>query len=367
MSAKLWIEEAAGQHDDESVKLAKLLAEVLNMLPDVRAELELVEGLDLGDVPWPVNEFKARIFWSTYVLDLRGSPVLKDLVKHMATRFPPRTAEFRYFLELRRTTGPRTWYDPPSPLEAQFVGSGAAQPMINRRKLRDELTKLHEEGYRTLNITGAAESGKSFSYQLVQGLADQEDLPLILVDIAEWGTEPFFARDLVDRIAGQLKIKVDTEHLHSVPDPNTRARLLMFALRDEFPASKKPRWIMVDGLDRANVQPDARAFVEKFLQSIDVNGQPTNVRLVVTGFTGKLPPQTCRDSISAITYGDVRELFAQVALSQLGNPASDAKLDEWADTVWSAYRPPEHTLTDLGASIYELVRGKVLARIEQPA
>jgi len=365
MSTRFWIGEPASQHDEESERLAVLLAEVLNVPADVRAELELIPGLDMKEVPWPINEFKARIFWSTYVLDLRGSPTLKGLVEHMATRFPPRMVEFRHFLQLRSVAGSSTWYEPPSPLEAQFVGSGAAQPMINRRRLRDELCKLHEEGYRTLNITGASESGKSFSYQLVQALAVEEELPLVLVDIAEWGTEQFGARDLVDRITAQLKVGLDTSHLATVPDPNTRARLLMFALRDVFPASRKTHWIMIDGLDRANVESDARAFVEKLLQSIDVNGQPANVRLVVTGFKGKLPPLTCRDSIAAITRTDVRELFAQVAISQLGQPATAAELDDWTDTVWAAYQPPEVTLTELGASIYGLVRDRIRTRIEQ--
>lgn len=361
MTTRLWIDETTAQPDETSVALVELLSKVLFYKEKIQPELEAIKEIDLAAVRWPGGDFSARVFWSGYVLDLRQAGLLKPLVSHMATRFPAKKADFLAFLMRRTARLATSWYEVQNPLEAQFVGTGAVQPMINRRRLRDELCKLHKDGFRTMNITGGSSSGKTFSFQLVRALAQRERFPVLLVDVADWGSERFTARHLVDRIASHRKFTVPADAALAAPDAHTRARELMTAVEDHFPeaAASTPWWLVIDGLDRANVDLDARAFVEKLLRSVDVNGRLGEVRLVVTGFDGLLPPQTCREAIGAITRGDVRELF-EVSAAQLDYPATDAELDEWTDRVWNAYDPAVDDLTDLGALIYQTVRDELL-------
>lgn len=353
----LWIDEIATEHDDASRDLVDLLASVLRMQSEVRDALEAIDGIDMAEVPWPAVTFKARQFWTAYVLDLRRAASLKKLVASMAEQFPPKRADFTRFLQLSAAR-PAGWYTVGDPLNAQFVGPGASHPMIDRKRLRESLGALHSEGYRTLNITGGPASGKTFSLQLVQALAQHARFPILHVDVADWGTEKFTAVSLVQAFAKQLQIKIKISSESSVPDPHTRARLLLFEFRDAFPTSDRVRWIVIDGLDRANVDPDARAFVERLLKSIDVDGKPENVRLVVTGFDGLLPDDSRKDPIGTITRDDVFALF-DLSTKQLAHDVTPAKLEKWTDKVWNAFDPAKNDLGDLGDSVYNIVHGEI--------
>ncbi|TDO69281.1 hypothetical protein EV651_101321 [Kribbella sp. VKM Ac-2571] len=365
MSARLWIEESTDEKDEQTTALAILLAEVVKYRRDVEKELETITQIDVADIYWD-EQFQARAFWTGYVLDLRRKGLLRYVVEHMATRFPPRREDFEYYLKLKVAKRGTAWYEPPDPLDAMFVGPGTSQPMINRSKLRAELRKLSKEGFRTLNITGGSASGKTYSYQLLQVLSRAEGFPMLLVDVAEWGTERFGALELAQRLAGHFKFAISAEVVADVPDPHTRARLLMNELRDNFPPVRNPRWIVIDGLDRANVDPDARGLVEKLLRSVDVNAELGEVKLVVTGFDGLVPPKTRKEPISPITRPDVRQLFA-VAAAHLGYPATDAELDSWTAQVWDGSDPAADEFALAGETIYGIARETICSLTGQSA
>lgn len=349
----LWIDQPATEHDEASKELVELLTEVLRLPQEAREAIEEVPDIDLGDVAWPVP-FRARRFWTQNVLDLRRKAALKQLIENMAERFPPRRDDFVRFLELRSVEG-GGWYAIDHPLQAQFVGAGSARPLVNRSELRRFLGMLAEQGFRTLNILGPSASGKSFSLQLIQVLAEHQGASVLPVDVADWGTSPFDAVSLVEAFALQLNIDVDTSVVDNAPDPHTRARLLVYALRGAFPASETVRWIVIDGLDRANVQADALAFVERLLKSVDEDGSPPNVRLVVTGFDGILPEQSRVEHIRSITRDDVWALF-EVASRQLAWTVTEAQLQEWTNEAVAAHEASEGDLRELGTSIYRIFR-----------
>ncbi|MEV0796017.1 hypothetical protein [Kribbella sp. NPDC050459] len=365
MSGQLWIEVSTDEKDEQTTALAMLLAELVRYRRDVEKELESIDEIDVADIYWD-EQFQAKAFWTGYVLDLRRGGRLRYVVAHMADRYPARREDLEYYLKLKLTKRGTAWYEPPDPLDAMFVGSGMSQPMINRGKLRAELRKLNKEGFRTLNITGGSASGKTYSYQLVQVLARSEGFPVLLIDVAEWGTERFGALELAQRLAGHFKFAISADVVADVPDPHTRARLLMNELRDNFPPVRSPRWIVIDGLDRANVDPDARGLVEKLLHSVDVNAELGEVKLVVTGFDGLVPPQTRKEPISPITRPDVRQLFA-VAAAHLGYPATDAELDGWTSQVWDGRDPVADEFALAGETIYGIARETICSLIGQSA
>jgi hypothetical protein len=357
----LWIDQTASDHDEQSKQLVKLLTSLMWTREQVVEILEATPCIDLGDVPWPAVEFRARRFWTAYVLDLRGKAVLRHLVDTAARRFPARRGDLVFFLQLRADRTPVSWYVIDDPLKAMFVGPGSSHPMLDRKPLRENLSLLNDHGYRTLNITGGSASGKTFSLQLLQLLAVHRGFSVLHVDVEDWGTERFTALSLIGAIASQLRIAIDTTVVNGVFDPYSRARLLLYELRDAFPGGNNERWVVLDGLDRANVEPDARALVERLLKSIDVDHKP-NVRLVVTGFDGILPQDTRRDPIGPIARGDVRELF-ETTTKHLSLNVTEAEVDKWTDDVLRGYNPARHDLAELGSEVYKTVQEKIAARV----
>lgn len=359
MTVRLWIEETANAHDELSKDLVEVLGNVLQTQGEIRALLETVKEINTAYVIWPASEFSANRFWMRYVLDLRRPPAqLRPVVGAAADRFP--LAGLDKFL-VAPAVRPSGWYHAPEPLKAQFVGPGAIQPMFDRTRLREELKALVPAGgFRTLNITGGTSSGKTFSMQLLQMLAATEDFRLLTVDIADWGGEPFTAVSLVETLAIHLQVRIDTSSA-AAPDPHTRARLLAYAVCAAFPvADGETRWIVIDGLDRFNVDPDALALVERLFKSIDVDGRPSNVRLVVTGFDGILPSTTRKDPIGKITDEHVKELL-QETMAHLELVVATEQLDEWTATVWGSFDESRHTLADLGRSAYEIIHPAAVA------
>ena len=283
----------------------------------------------------------------------------------MAVRFPTHQAEFERFLSLEGTPvveavavaagANAEWRAYDDPLDARFVGPGLTYPMFDRSNLRSNLHLLRDQGYRSLNITGDPQTGKTFSLQLVQLLCEANDTPYVPVDIEDWGTSDFTDIDLVEDLASQLGITVDVEAVRDVPDPHTRARLLLFAFRDVLGHdSEQQRWILIDGLDRPNVQPEAKAFVERLLKSIEKDNKPPNTRLVITGFDGLAPSSCRRDRTGQITASDVEQLL-DIVSAGLEPSVTVAVRDGWVADALAVYEAKHHNLGALGEEIFRLV------------
>jgi hypothetical protein len=364
----LWVESTGSTHDESSKRLVALLAKILVMKEQIFDELGSIAAIDLSEIEQPDN-FKARTFWTAAVLEVRRQARLRDLIEHMAERFPARKADFEQFLTLEISTGPvaavqglvagpmvtddwRTFEDP---LAACFVGPGLSSPIFDRENLRSDLRRLREQGYRSLNITGEPRTGKSFSLQLVQLVCEADDSPIVVVDVEDWGTDAFTDVDLVQTLAAQLRANVDVEAVRNVPDPHTRARLLLYAFRDAVePPEGKPRWIVIDGLDRPNVHPTAKAFVERLLKSIEKDNKPSDTRLVVTGFDGILPTSSRRDSTEPITSAHVDNLLALVVDGH-APPVTDAQRTDWVAQAMAALEQSGGDLGALAGEIFRLV------------
>jgi hypothetical protein len=358
----LWVETTASSHDEVSKEIVGLLARVLVFKEAIFDELTAIASIDIADIEQPDN-FKARTFWAAVVLQLRREAKLKDLLEHMAQRFPARKADFDRFLTLEISmvtvastsvaAGGFQAFD--DPLDARFVGPGLSSPIFDRENLRTDLSRLRDQGYRTLNITGTPRSGKSFSLQLVQLLCEVDKAPIVSVDVEDWGSDEFTDIDLVQALATQLKVDVDCSAVGNVPDPHTRARLLLYALRDTIEAPPdKPRWIVIDGLDRPAVQPAAKAFVERLLKSIEKDNKPANTRLVVTGFDGILPSSSRQDRTAQITANDVDALLGLVLAGR--QPAvADEQRAQWVGEAMGKYEQSGRDLGVLGGEIFRLV------------
>lgn len=362
----LWVETTASSHDEVSKQVVGLLAHVLVFKDDIFDELSAIGSIDLADVEQP-DHFKARTFWAAIVLELRRQSKLKDLIAHMAQRFPARKADFEHFLTLEVSSiatlsavslgavDDGGWQAFDDPLEARFVGPGRASPIFDRENLRSDLTRLRHEGFRTLNITGMPRTGKSFSLQLVQLVCETDKAPIVAVDVEDWGSDEFTDIDLVQALAVQLKVDVDCTAVANVPDPHTRARLLLYALRDTIePPPDKPRWIVIDGLDRPSVQPTAKAFVERLLKSIEKDNKPANTRLVVTGFDGILPSSSRQDRTAEITAADVDALLG-IVIAGRAPAVADEQRAAWVSEAMAAYEQSGRDLGVLGGEIFRRV------------
>jgi hypothetical protein len=351
----LWIDVPTGELDESAETLINIFAANLRRQEEIDPFLEGIAGIDLADVP---AVGKPRTFWTSYVSQLRADGLLRRVVEKLHAEFPKDGVA--PFLTLR-LVGHGGWYDETDPLIAQFAGPGRSLPIFGRGTLRQELMLLHSQGYRTLNISGGGRSGKTFSIQLAQLLFEREKLDFAHVDIADWGTTRFTALELVNTIATELRIDLDIKSVDvdKEPDPYTRARLLLQQVRQPLSSTSRVRWVVIDGLDRRNAEPDATAFVEKLMKSIDVDGKPTNMRLLVTGFNGVQPRGSRYHVLLPVTRADVRAVFAMTS-SQLGRVSSDDELEEWTDRAWDGFDPAKQDLCDLGDSVYNIVKTELI-------
>ena len=83
-----WIDRTSGEHDELSLKLVELLASLYRRQDDVDEGLQDISGIDLLDVLWP-DTFRARRFWTAYVIDLRRANKLRTLLAGLAPKSQP--------------------------------------------------------------------------------------------------------------------------------------------------------------------------------------------------------------------------------------------------------------------------------------
>jgi hypothetical protein len=118
-------------------------------------------------------------------------------------------------------------------------------------------------------------------------------------------------------IADQLGITVDLRASDQV-QPDTWPRFLVGRLIGRLPSlpdDGRRRWIVIDGVDRANVTPDAIGLVESLVSAAE-KGRLNHLQLIVTGYSGALiatpPAGTGVERIQAIERPEVERFFKDV-------------------------------------------------------
>ena len=103
---------------------------------------------------------------------------LQDLIDGVVENNPAFGQELERCLRpLLAPSSPDTWYYNDDPYTAGFVGQRASRAVVDRINLRNVLKELANDQYRVLVISGAARSGKSHSWELIDHVRSAGKLP----------------------------------------------------------------------------------------------------------------------------------------------------------------------------------------------
>jgi hypothetical protein len=271
---------------------------------------------------------------------------IRALVDHLATSFDTRPEFARVLIEIDRATTPRTV---PDPFDEVLLDGG--RPFVNRRPLRASLLDLTDQGGSSvLLIDGERQSGKKFSYYLINHVAPTKGFIVSRFPMARSPRPDELADDVLRRIgverilpeignesAERWAEKLADKVYQLIFEKKSR-RLFVF---EGFPTTKLP-----DGTIVETPLPEGTAsFIVRLARYSDEELRPY-LRVVLIRFRGELPPElddvALRDEARAFTPTDMVAAVMQVVRAR-GWPVSEAAVRERIDTYHQA---AERTLND---------------------
>lgn len=251
------------------------------------------------------------------------------------------------------------WYQAPTAFDSRFVGPAAQLPMIDRTSLRAGLDQMMTQGWPVLLVFGDPGTGRSYSWYLVQHVA--QSVPRFrthLIDIERhWGLADFAPGDLIASIGNVLGLKAA---FSGDGTTDTVPRLFGSWLDGQLADRKGHDCLVIDGVDRPNVLPATRALVRDLISRVARLELP-GLRLIVTGrrdsadvWDPTVGSSIVYEDIAAIDAGEVRKFFAATA-EHLGRPLDDAGVAAMLAKV-DAHLLANGPIERLGPKVGELAR-----------
>jgi len=249
-------------------------------------------------------------------------------------------------------------YQAADPYRARLVGQYSQRAVFNRFDLRLKCANM-TEGMPVLFILGEHDMGKSHSWYYLQHIADAMGHLALLVDIEDrWGSAECNATGLMGSIADQLKVTVDLKATDKI-QPDTWPKILVERLvgaLSELPDDGRRRWIVIDGVDRPNVTPDAVGLVESLATATE-KGRLKTLQVIVTGYNGQFItnplPGAGIERIQPIDRPEVERFFRDIG-EDYGKTVDNDFLVSLMDKLYSDLGP-EPDLALLGAKAAKLV------------
>jgi hypothetical protein len=297
---------------------------------------------------------KLGLRWHSLLVGLNKDGRLRVLLR-VAVDGRPALAEKIAVLD---ADDPQAAGNPPDPYHARLVGPGK-HPMIDRVTLRGNLRRFLDEPMPVLVVRGPADCGKSHSFELIKhvvgGRADKE---LVHIDFApDCGTT---AVELMDMIRARLDLPGVFRRPRDTTATRSAAQLMNEFVGAYRSKDRTKRILVMDGLDRADLEPDVHALVARLAVEV-VNLQLWCTQLVLTGYTGRFDPHIrysiVPEDVRDITETDVLLYFEGLA-TDLGRPLSPERLAALVQAAMAG----EPGL----AALAERVQTAALALIEAP-
>lgn len=299
-----------------ATRYAGLVAELFWRVSEAQG-IANAAGIGNAGVSWGQTPFT---MWSDIVSIARRRGSFPDLHANIISQFGQMGDHEELDQLARLIEGPRRRagsYRPADPYRARLVGEFTRRAVFNRFDLRSNCAKM-TAGMPVLFIVGERLSGKSHSWYYVQHIADVEGHVAVLIDVADmWGSAPCTAAELLGAIADQLGITVDLRASDQV-QPDTWPRLLvgkLVGMLPSLPDDGRRRWILIDGVDRTNVTPDAIGLVEALARAAEQR-RLRGLQLIVTGYSGALvatpPADRGVEHIQPIDRPEVERFFKDV-------------------------------------------------------
>jgi Effector-associated domain 1 len=233
------------------------------------------------------------------------------------------------------------------------------RPLVDRDRLRDALRHLDAlDGKRILIVDGGAETGKSYSVELIQHLKGIRQYSVVDIDLLRYAKPnvEVTAWDIAESIALQMGVvppdKVEHEQLSRWVV--TCANWLKGKLRNV----QETWWIVIDHFERLSLPDSTIDLVQELARLAD--GPVPNMRLVLVGYRHGLPanvePSVEREAIEELTEVHLVEFFIRFITQKFSKRLEEEVVAEIAAS--STYRvlvateaQHEHRLSAIAAYV----------------
>jgi hypothetical protein len=154
------------------------------------------------------------------------------------------------------------------PYNIRLLGSGLLpQPFIARHQLRRLLRDFAEQGARVLVVSGERRAGKSYSWFLINHIAEVvRGVRPSLLDLTKWSGPPMGPQEVMEMIAEAVGLpRPDRDPL--AQDHAESMRLGLWFLRMQR-ARRDLTWLVIDGLDQSPLTDAARRLIADVVKGV---------------------------------------------------------------------------------------------------
>jgi hypothetical protein len=218
--------------------------------------------------------------------------------------------------------------------ETLLVSAEPPEAFIDRTSLRQYLVEASREhaGYHALSLHGSPASGKTFSWQLIQAVAQEQEARAVYLDVSEGylqGDEGL--QEVCEHLAMLLDLDGDSLRRQVLTD-NARAEkvALKFALWLE-PALRslpRPVWLGLDGLNAATTCAGVTGFLIPHLLKRAAAQALPGLFLILFGYDARTIRQArgriLHEEVEGLTRADV-EGYVRECVARSRREANDAE------------------------------------------
>jgi hypothetical protein len=311
-------------------------------------DLILRLGLSLGIMP-PATTVGVQ--WWQLTLNLHAAGALRQAAALLVQQRPALAERVG---ELLNDDDPILDGNPADPYDVRILPG--RRPLIDRHYLRVTLRDFITNRMPVFIVRGGARTGKSYSFQLVlHVLGGAPDVLVVHIDFSQ-SLSGNSAADLMTKLRRRLGLPRLEATAATTTAVRSAADLVDDLVGDYRFADNKRRIVVIDGLNRADLQPDVSTLAAMLITEV-MHNQLGTTQLVLTGFDGDTDPAAggliMSENVASITEFEIRNFFLDLVLDR---KLTSIELDELVAGSW-----------DSDCDIEELnqrVRAKVLHLLE---
>jgi hypothetical protein len=267
---------------------------------------------------------------------------------NLLSNLPPNWPELGPVVERIKAAPPR-WVGPAAsdPLDVIWL-TRVGMPFVNRRALRDHIRRMSppaapgsgpgDKGPAVLVVTGPGRSGRSYTVELLHHLVRERRAAAMVMPAAERPPMPAvgvvaippkmgssMTPELLAEQLAEVMLAPDVDLPADIATPDRMSQYLSQWVLEQATATGKEWWLVLDGLDDADLNDQTMGFVGKLAEQVALRAGAPRVRLVLIGCRPRLVDalpgdRVAREELSEIGEVDLEPFFEQL-LAGSGSPS----------------------------------------------
>lgn len=267
---------------------------------------------------------------SALVVAADGQGWLRVFVERLSKKFEQRTELSDVLAEIDRAATPKT---DANPFEEVLLEGG--RPFVNRKPLRAHLVDLlSRQGASVLRVDGEPQTGKSYSYYLINHVAPARGFEVHKFKMSSLPTPDELAFDILDRIGVDASIPPLGQE-----SAERWAEKIANALQRAIRESGTARLFVFDDFSTTPLPEGTQSLIVRLATYADEELHPF-LRVVLVRFPGTLPPEvediTPLDIAQPFTPTDEVAVVMKVGAARkwsISEGAVKAKIDEYQQSA----------------------------------